>query len=153
MNNRYSKLFFSMVLLLLLVFHLNGCDELTNNNNNNDPELGDLVSVEVLPANPTILINQTRQFTATGHYSNGGTQDITSSVSWGSENVSVASINSGGLAIGLSEGSVTITAVHGGAVSGNTQLTVQNITVTLWETVSAKWNALKKMDKKLRVIV
>jgi len=42
------------------------------------------VSIAVTPANPTIAKGTTQQFTATGTYNDGSTQDITATerVSW-----------------------------------------------------------------------
>src|SRR5439155_13863899 len=41
-----------------------------------------LTSIAVTPANPTNLTSTTRQFTATGTYSDGSTQDITTQAGW-----------------------------------------------------------------------
>jgi len=83
-----------------------------------------LVSIDVTPVNPSINIGATQQFTATGNYSSGPTQDITNSVAWSSSDTLIATIvvNSG-LATGVSDGSVTITATLD-TISGNTGLTV-----------------------------
>ncbi|HEY4963701.1 MAG TPA: Ig-like domain-containing protein, partial [Candidatus Saccharimonadales bacterium] len=56
-----------------------------------------LQSITVSPANPTINQYLTQQFTATGHYSDG-TSQVLSSVSWGSGTLATATINSTGLA-------------------------------------------------------
>jgi uncharacterized protein YjdB len=85
-----------------------------------------LVSIAVTPANPSLPRGLTQQFVATGTYTDGSTQVLTSSVSWSSSDASVASIaNAGspGLATALSVGSTTIKAVSG-SVSGSTTLTV-----------------------------
>ena len=41
-----------------------------------------LVSIAVTPANATNLVGATQQFTATGTYSDGSTQNITSQATW-----------------------------------------------------------------------
>jgi hypothetical protein len=82
-----------------------------------------LVSIAVTPANPSITIGATQQFTATGTYSDSSTQPLTSSVTWSSTSTSVATITSGGLATGLATGSTTIQATLG-SISGSTGLTV-----------------------------
>ncbi len=87
-----------------------------------------LVSIAVTPANPTISISQTQQFTATGTYSNNTTQNLTGSVTWTSSATGVATINSSGLASPVAGGSTTITATLG-AVSGSTGLTVNAPTI------------------------
>ena len=88
-----------------------------------------LVSIAVSPANPTIAINTTEQFKATGTYSDGSTQDLTSVATWSSSNAAVATIgNSGGtygLATGTNPGTSTISAASG-SQSGATVLTVSS---------------------------
>jgi len=85
-----------------------------------------LVSIAVTPANRSIAVKATLQFTATGTYSDNSTQDLTASVTWISSDNNIATIrNSGqkGQAKGVSIGSVTITATLN-SVSGFTTLTV-----------------------------
>ncbi len=83
-----------------------------------------LVSIAITPANPTIVAGNTRQFTATGTYSDSSTQNLTSQVTWNSSSTTTATINTNGLATGVAAGTTTISATLGG-VSGNTLLTVQ----------------------------
>ena len=91
----------------------------------------------VAPANPTIAIGDSQQFTATGFYSDGTSQDLTSQVTWASADTGVATIIGTGLSSGVSAGSSTITATLNG-VTGSTSLTVQ-ATTTLPE--PADWFA------------
>lgn len=88
-----------------------------------------LTSITVTPANPSIIVNGQQQFTATGNYSDGSHQNLTSSATWTSSSPSVATINSTGLATGVAAGSTTITATYG-SVHGNTGLTVTGGTGT-----------------------
>ena len=60
---------------------------------------------------------------ATGTYSDGSTAVLTSTVTWNSRTVGVATINSSGLATGVSAGTTVITATLG-AVNGTANLTV-----------------------------
>jgi uncharacterized protein YjdB len=69
-----------------------------------------LVAIVVTPPAGTTSIGKTTQFTATGTYSDLSTQSLTDSVTWTSSNPSTASINAQGLATGLANGAVTITA-------------------------------------------
>ncbi len=79
------------------------------------------------------------QLTATGHFSDGNTQDLTTSVTWSSANSAIATISntagSQGLATGASVGGpVNVTATQN-SISGSAQLTVtaavlQSITVS-----------------------
>ena len=89
-----------------------------------------LSSISVTPANPSIAVGATQQFTATGTYSDGSTKDLTSQVTWASSATAVATINSSGLASGVSAGSTTIT-VTSGSVSGTTTLTVNTAALTI----------------------
>jgi hypothetical protein len=69
-----------------------------------------LISITVTPANPSIILGQTQQCTATGHFRGGSTQNLTASVAWGSSASGVATINAAGLASSVSAGSTTIVA-------------------------------------------
>ncbi len=82
-----------------------------------------LVSIDVTPTNPTVVSGTTQQFTATGNYSNGNTQNLTNDVSWQSSNSAVATITGTGLATADAAGSSTITASMDG-ISDDTNLTV-----------------------------
>jgi uncharacterized protein YjdB len=95
-----------------------------------------LVSIAVTSPSASVAKGQTLQFTATGTYSDGSTQNITGQVGWTSSAPGVASINTNtGLATGVAPGGpVTITATLGGAI-GSAMLTVSppalvSITIT-----------------------
>ena len=82
-------------------------------------------SISVGPTTPTITNGASQQFTATAHFSDNSTQDVTSHVTWSSSATSVATISSTGMAQGVAAGTATITAMQSG-MSGNTLLTVSN---------------------------
>jgi len=82
-----------------------------------------LVSIQLSPQGSAIPLGATQQFTATGVYTDGSTQDLTSSATWSSSASVVATINSSGLAAGLFQGVATI-QVSSGSVSATTNLTV-----------------------------
>ena len=82
-----------------------------------------LVSIAVTPANSSMAVGTTKQFTATGTFSDTSTQDLTPSVLWGSSSPAIATINNLGSAGSLATGTTTISATLG-AVSGSTTLTV-----------------------------
>lgn len=76
----------------------------------------------------------TSQWMANGNYSDGTTADLTSLVSWSSSDTRILSIDTRGLASGLAQGTVTVTAVYspaGGAspLSANETATVLPPTV------------------------
>src|ERR1700730_2438031 len=88
-----------------------------------------LRSIAVTPPSPSIAKRTTQQFTATGTYSDGSTQNITTSVTWASATTSVASIGaSTGLATGVAVGTSQITATQGSIVSAPDTSTVINST-------------------------
>ncbi len=70
----------------------------------------ELTAITVTPANPTIVQGQNVQFTATGTFADMTTSDLTSTVTWGTTNPGVATVNSTGLATGTGLGAVTISA-------------------------------------------
>jgi hypothetical protein len=87
-----------------------------------------LTSITIAPTNASILVGGTQQFTATGQYSDGSTQDLSSTASWISSNAAIATINSSGSASAIVAGSTTISASFG-TVTGNSSLTVNNTPV------------------------
>src|SRR5271165_5957224 len=82
-----------------------------------------LVSIQLSPQSVNIGQGATQQFTATGVYTDGSTQDLTTSATWSSSTSVVATINNSGLAAGLFEGVSTIQASFG-SVSASTNLNV-----------------------------
>src|SRR5216684_501191 len=69
-----------------------------------------LVSLQVTPANPSVAEGSQQQFTATGTFSDGSTQDLTRLVTWASSDNGTASIDRAGLATTHSLGRPKITA-------------------------------------------
>src|SRR3990172_8416840 len=76
-----------------------------------------LTSIKVTPTNPSIALGASRQFKATGRYSDSSTKDITASVVWDSSDKTKATIDSGGRATSVAVGPATITASDGGISS------------------------------------
>ncbi len=91
-----------------------------------------LQSIVVTPAASSIPVQVELQYTATGTFGDGSTQNLTNSVTWTSSAPAVATISvtagSQGLATGVSPGTSTVTASFGG-VAGHTTLTVNNATL------------------------
>ena len=82
-----------------------------------------LTSISVTPINPNVLQGNTQQFMAIGTYSDGTSRDITSQVIWRSNNISVARVDSTGLATAVAPGTATISASSGNTF-GSVLLTV-----------------------------
>lgn len=87
-----------------------------------------LQSIQVTPAQPSVALGFTEQFTATGTYSDSSHQDLTSAVTWASDTPGVATISnatgSNGLAATVAPGTANITATAGSVVSSPVPLTV-----------------------------
>jgi len=88
-----------------------------------------LTAIVVSPVNPSIPVGTTVQLMATGVFSDGSTQDITTQVSWTSSSVANATVGSGGLVTGIAQGSATMTASLGG-LSDTTNVTVTPAVLT-----------------------
>ena len=87
-----------------------------------------LTTITVTPANALLPRGRTQQYTATGNFSDGHTEDLTAAVQWQSTNLAVASFNASGLATALDPGITTIRAISGSIV-GMTGLTVEASTL------------------------
>jgi len=91
---------------LLLASLLPGCSSSSSHSN---PKT--LQSVAVTPAQPSVALGVQQQFKATGMYSDGTSQDLTSTAVWTSSQTAVATISPGGLAITKATGTSSITAM------------------------------------------
>ena len=94
-----------------------------------------LTSIVISPSNPApIAKGTTEQFTATGMYTDGSTQNLSSTVTWTSANATIAMVDANGLATGTGIGTDQLTASYQGKStnSANFQVTaavVASITV------------------------
>jgi alpha-tubulin suppressor-like RCC1 family protein/6-phosphogluconolactonase (cycloisomerase 2 family) len=91
-----------------------------------------LVAISVTPINALVAPGGTQQFTATGTWSDGTTQNITSLVTWTSSDATIAAINTAGLAKGVKAGTVTIMAALGGASASAVLKVTMSGTVLGW---------------------
>jgi uncharacterized protein YjdB len=89
-----------------------------------------LVSIVVMPPNPSIAKGTTQQFAATGTYDDGSTQDLSATATWSSAAAATATVSSAGLATGVAAGTTVITATSAG-VNGTTTLTVKPVATVL----------------------
>src|SRR5947209_178357 len=94
---------------------------------------GALVSISISPSSPTLALNNStgaksqQQLTATATFTNGTTQDVSSSATWLSNNTSIANVSSTGLvtANSTTTGTASITATFQGTTSTGLVVTVQ----------------------------
>lgn len=86
-----------------------------------------LVSLSITPASLTLAASATTGAVATGHYSDGSSQTLTSTVTWSSSAPAIAQVSnasgSEGLVSGIAAGSATLTA-QVGSVSQSVPVTV-----------------------------
>ena len=101
-----------------------------------DVAAASLQSIAVTAENSrtTLARGTTLQLTATGTYSDGSTQDLTSQVAWSSSNTAFAAIDqsagTNGLLSALGTGSLTVTATLQGVVSPDLSITVSGATLS-----------------------
>jgi uncharacterized protein YjdB len=82
-----------------------------------------LVSIAVAPIQGSLQAGQTLQYSATGTYDDGSNKVLTSTATWASSVVTVATVAAGGLATAVGPGTTTISATVG-SVTGAATLTV-----------------------------
>jgi hypothetical protein len=99
-----------------------------------------LLSIDVTPTNPSTPLGLSQQFSASGNFSDGSSQDLTPLVTWSSSNNGIAEVSnaegSNGLATPNSAGQTTITAEYWGK-SGSSTLTVTSAQLTAIEITPA----------------
>ena len=83
----------------------------------------EVVSIAILPSPASVPKGRTLQFSATGTFTDGSSDDVSAVVTWASSNSSVAPLGATGFATGVSEGSTTISATLDG-IADSTILTV-----------------------------
>lgn len=95
-------------------------------------------SLVITPASPRLPVGASTQFTATATFFDGTTADISSAVTWSSDDTSVATVSSTGVVTALQPGMVTISATDGTVsaqdsvlVLGLTAITVTPASTTL----------------------
>jgi hypothetical protein len=73
-----------------------------------------LSALAITPSNSSVVLGTNEQLTATGTFSDGSTQDMSSSVTWASTKPAVASIAASGRATSWSIGTAKVSASSGG---------------------------------------
>src|SRR5438093_9898528 len=102
-----------LVLTLFCLAFLAGCGGGSNSGSATPPSTATLTSLQVTPASQSLAPGAGQQFTATGHYSDGTSKDLTSSAQWSSSDSNVASVSGTGMATAVTFGVVTVTAQSG----------------------------------------
>jgi hypothetical protein len=115
------------------------------------PSLGQalsLTSLSISPNQPTVVIGGTTQLTATATYSDGSSNNVSSSVAWSSADPRIASVSGSGVVSGSATGNVAITAGYQGQTAstvisssmGNIQWSGP-LTITQGGTYSGNWKS------------
>lgn len=112
----------------LLSISLLGCGGGTTTATSIAPSPKTLSSISIAPANPSVALGTTAQFTATGIYSDGSKQDLTTSVTWKTAQPTVAIINDSGMAVTKGTGSTAVIA-SSGSINSSQTLTVSSATL------------------------
>lgn len=82
-----------------------------------------LVSIAVTPVSPSVALGLTQQMTATGTYTDSTTADVTATSTWGSTDMTKATVSIAGLVTTVAQGVTTISATIG-IISGSQPFTV-----------------------------
>ncbi|MCH1929498.1 Ig-like domain-containing protein [Shewanella sp. A25] len=109
-------------------------------------------SIAITSNTNSIAKGTTAQFTATATYSDGSTQNISSSVSWNSSATAVATVSSSGLATGQTAGTTNISATKDGVPSNTLALNVTAATVTQLQVSPSVLNLAKGVDGQLTAV-
>jgi len=117
-RNRFIGCCLIIGLLSVLTLGIGGCSKSTTS-------VPTISSIAISP-NPAsnLPVGRVQTFVATGTYSDGSTEDISSQVTWSSDNTTVATIDSSGLATAVAIGTANITATLDGVTSPAVKLTV-----------------------------
>ena len=112
-----------LALLLALTLNLSGCGSSYSGTT--------LQTIDLAPTSPNITVGGTQQITATGHYSDGTSADLTKQSNWSSSVTTVATIDNIGTTPGLAHGvgagqsNITVSFAQGSSsVNASTNLTV-----------------------------
>jgi hypothetical protein len=94
-----------------------------------------LTSIIISPATSSYKIPTTQQYSATGNYSDGSTEDITQSVTWNSSDASVVtignSVGSKGMATMVGSGSADISAASGSVQTTIAIIVTSSVTISV----------------------
>jgi trimeric autotransporter adhesin len=121
---------FNWISALLFSVALASCSNVSSNKNQSPAPAATLSALQVTPASVSLATHASQQFHATGLFSDGSTQDLTSSVTWISSDSGVATISTGGMATAVTTGVTNVTA-KSGTMQASATLAVNNASVGL----------------------
>ncbi len=126
-----------LIIILLFTSGLAGC----GGSAPPAPAQPTLSSIVISPSSGSYQLPSTQQFTATGHYSDGSTKDVTQSVTWSSSDTSVATVSnstgSQGMATIVGSGGSDIAAASG-TIQGSVAISVSSsVTISISPTFAS----------------
>jgi hypothetical protein len=110
-----------------------------------------LVSITVSPNQASLPLDETQQFTATGNFTDGSTQNLTQSVVWSSSASNIAVVNQTGMAVANAIGTATIGATSVN-LTGTASLTVNPAAVVSLNIVPATLSITLGSSSQLQAI-
>jgi Bacterial Ig-like domain (group 2)/Ricin-type beta-trefoil lectin domain-like len=118
-----------------------------------------LTSVAISPNQPSVIIGGTTQLTATASYSDGSSNNVSSSVAWSSADPRMVSVSASGLAAGNATGTVAITATYQGqtatAAISSSIGTIEwsgPLTITQGGTYSGNWKSTNPQTPAVTIV-
>lgn len=91
------------------------------------PPEATLVSITLAPSSLKLAVGTTALLSATGHYSDGSTRTMTSTVTWMSSDTKIALVNASGQVTAVAAGTATITASSGSITSDESTVTALSV--------------------------
>ena len=129
-------------LTLVLVALVGGCAAPTSDSSSDEhplamstPDLATvkLKSIAITPTPSSLYANVTQALTAIGTYTDGTTQNLTSTATWSSSNANIATVSAAGVVMTVAPGTATISAASGtitGKATVKVLVTLTSIAVT-----------------------
>lgn len=90
----------------------------------------ELTGITLTPANTQLRVGGAQQFTATGHYDDGSSVNLSSSVTWQSDEPGIATVDPTGLVSAVAVGQTAIRAMVGGLSSPAVQVDVTEVALS-----------------------
>lgn len=91
----------------------------------------ELVGIAVSPTSSTVAKGATYQFSATGTYTDGSTQDVTQIVNWAISDTAIATVDGTGLVSGVDYGNTQLSASSNSINAGATVIVIPGADVTV----------------------
>ncbi len=110
-----------------------------------------LVSIAISPSQSSLPVGESEALTATGSFSDGTVQNLTSSATWSSSPSAIASISTSGTATASAAGTAAISAVLG-SITGAASLTVTPPVATSLSIVPATLSMVVGGNRQLRAV-